>query len=130
MSKARYITALSLGGVAVILMAVMSGNTFSFFESLLVGIGLGIMLAELIFWRDSLAVRIFLFFVHIIKVIFLFWISLFATGNLIFIIIALLIASPVFALLGGIFSVGLTVYFWLALILFIPHLFSFGRDLY
>ena len=128
MSKGRYFTALSLGAVLAVVMMFVFGDVS--FEGFLIGLVFGVMLAELIFWTDSLAVRVFLIFARIAKVIFLFWLSLFADGIIIFIIIALVIASGVFAAIGAILSVGFSIFYALALVLFIYHVIAFGRDLY
>ena len=78
MSKARYITAMSLFG-ALFLVSTLVGVIFGddLWVGLLSGYGMGVTVAELIFWRDSLCTRLFLFFANIAKTIVLFWITFF-----------------------------------------------------
>jgi hypothetical protein len=131
MSKARYITAMSLFG-ALFLVSTIVGVIFGddLWVGLLSGYGMGVTVAELIFWRDSLCTRLFLFFANIAKTIVVFWITFFVECIPILILIGIAIASPLFTAAGAVFSFGAGLFGTLAPFLFIYHAFAFASDLY
>ena len=131
MSKARYITAMSLFGALFLgstLVSIILGDDF--WVGVLSGYGIGITVAELIFWRDSLCTRLFLFFANIAKAIVVFWFTFFVECIPIMILIGIAIASPMFTAAGAVFSFGAGLFATLAPFLFIYHAFAFASDLY
>ena len=129
MSKSRYFTAL---GVAIVVFVVAT----IFFESLyfdeeryVLAYLLAALVAELIFGEAGLAGRVFLFFISWIPSIAAFWISLFSSG-LIGFIISLAIFSFCFGAIGVILLVAIGLALLISAVLFIVHVFTFARDLY
>ena len=125
MSKGRYFSAIGAVVVSVVLCCFIDDAVWI---RLLMGFGIGFAVAELIFWEESFPARAFLFFLNVIKEIFIFWIIFFTRG-LVGIILALVLASFIGSAIGAVFAVGIGALVILSPVFFIIHLISFAGEL-
>ena len=127
MRKAHYFFSIFAAVACIILFAIFLEDT-EFILRIVLGYMVGAMLGELIFWDYSLATRILKFLFRIAAIIFIFWIGWFGSG-IIGIIIAFLLASPLFAAIGAVLSFAFSVFIPLSAVLYPIHLITYGRDL-
>jgi len=128
MAKFRYFSAIaSVFVVLGVCMAILTDLDFGI--RIVIGLGFGFLAAELIFWEYSLATRLFFFFMNIIRIIFVFWITFFTTGSLLFIIIGIALASVLFGAMGAVFSFALFLMLVMSPLLFIIHVITFATQL-
>ena len=129
MSKARYTTALSIFAACIVSLTIIFTLYDEWWYGLIWGFLLGAIVAELIFWEESLAARLFIFFFDIAKTIFVFWLSFLLDGSVILFLIGLAIASPLIGAAGAVFSFGASLLSILAPFLFIYHVFALPSEL-
>ena len=128
MAKFRYFSAIaSVFIVLGVCMFILTDLDFGI--RIVAGLGFGFLTAELIFWQYSLATRVFLFFMNIIRIIFVFWITFFTTGSIVFVIIGFAIASFLFGAMGSVFSFALFLMLVMSPLLFFLHIITYATQL-
>ena len=130
MSKARYTTALSIFAACIVLTSVIFAFNDEFWAGLFSGFMLGAIIAELIFWEESVAARVFIFFFDISKTIFVFWLTFLLDGSVLLFLIGLAIASPLVGAAIAVFSFGASILSLLAPFLVIYHIFALRSEIY
>ena len=131
MSRVRYFISIAFAIALSIVVFIISKEAFTKEEiwlRILCSICAGTLIGELIFWIDGFPTRVLLFFLNICRIIFMFWISLFASGNLIFIIIGIAIMSFLWSAIGAVFTFGVVVFACLCPIFYVIHLATFPAD--
>ena len=127
MYKGHYFTSLVTSVATIILFAIFLTD-WDFLTRLLLGYAVGAMVGELIFWDYSLATRILKFLFRIVAIIFVFWFSWFGSGP-IGVILAFLLASPLFGAMGAVISFAFSIFIPLSAVLYPIHLFVYSRYL-
>ena len=126
MSKVRYVFGIIVAVAAFVLFLII--DFAEGFEKVALAYLVAAAAAELIWW-DSIAVRISFFLIKFMGTVFLFWFGI-LFSNLIFFIIAILIAAPVFGFIGSLLAAAVTVLLGLSAIFFPIHIFTRAGDLY
>ena len=129
MSRTRYWLAIILS----IIVFISSFIVFSFEEfwfKLLIGYIGGSYVGELIFFNESFACRAMFFFLKLLGTVFVFWISFFGSGTILMFVIGIMLTSPLFAVMGGLASIGLGSFGVLAPIMYPYHIFTLKDEIW
>ncbi len=129
MSKGRYIFAIIIAVVVFFGLYFLIGQGYFEWEIFLFSYACGSLAGELVFWEESISIRVLLYIWSLIPRIFLFWLSL-LTSSVIGFIISLFIMTFCFGAIGVVFSFGLGISGIMAVVMFIVHLITFPQDLY
>ena len=127
MSSVRYFLGIAFAVLAFIAVLIMDLGE-GFMTKLGVAYVVAATVAELIWW-DSIGVRVSFFLLKFTGTVFLFWFGI-LFSNLIFFIIAIAIAAPVFGFMASVLGAAATVLLFLSAIFFPIHIFTRAGDLY
>ena len=127
MSTVRYFSGIAFAVLAFIAVLIMDLGE-GFMTKLGVAYVIAATVAELVWW-DSIGVRVSFFLLKFTGTVFLFWFGI-LFSNIIFFIIAIAIATPVFGFMASVLGAAATVLLGLSAIFFPIHIFTRAGDLY
>ena len=133
MGKVRYSLAIILPVILAVAGGILMHDDIEkslVWYGILGGFAMGMLVGEFIFGEESLATRVFIWFLKAVAKVFLFWFSFFIDGKITIFILGIILTTPLFSVMGFLLSAGWAIFVVLGLVLYIPHLIIFGRDLY
>jgi len=129
MSSSRYWGAIVLAvGSCIALMVFLMNTDWGIGESIIIGLGAGALIGELIFW-DTLPVRLCGFFLIISVIPIRFAIGMLCSG-IIGLIIGIMIFTPCLTFLVGCALVGILICGVISIVCFPIHIFAMRDEIY